>query len=433
MGVRIGRPEYGGAFAAESGAPLRLVLPGESIEQNAGSIQELRVLQPSPARVAPVCVHFGTCGGCSYQHAAYDLQLSIKRQILVGLLDGAGLTGLPEVHTLAGEGWNYRNRIRLRVRAAASGPVEFGYSLAGTNEFLPVTMCPIAAPLLWRTVEALRALIGHDKGAQAWLQAVAEVEIFSDAGQNRLQLRLFLRSVDETVRKVGSFQRFCERLSKQVPELSGADAQLQPELSRRVRQSWPGERWGADGLNYETDGRSYWVSRGAFFQVNRFLVDALVRTVGEQAGSGGGIAWDLFAGVGLFTRALAERFAQVVAVEGAEAAAADLLAGSRAKGGLRLYETVRLPAIEFLRIQQTQRERPDVVVLDPPRAGLGVEGAELLGKISPTRIVYVSCDPITLARDLRVLVDSGYKLQTLHLVDLFPQTFHLESVVMLER
>ncbi len=430
MNSRIGRPNYGGQFETDAGPTLPFVLPREIVDSAQSGTDGFTIVEASPERIEPGCVHFGICGGCHYQHAGYAMQVQLKAEILGGLLHDADLGKLPAIEVLASEPWGYRNRIRMRLRAQAGEPIEFGYSIAGSNQFLPVVMCPISAPLLWRAVEALRTIGEPGARARIWLEAAAEVELFADAGQERLQMQLFLREASAPVKENDSFRVFCETLQQRLPELCGAGALLASELPRRVRLSWNGVRWGADGLIYEAAGRSYWVSRGAFFQVNRFLVDGLATLVSELAGTGSGLAWDLFAGVGLFTRALAERFRKVVAVEGAEIAAADLLAAAR---GMHAYEGIQMATLDFLRLQQTQRERPDLVVLDPPRAGLGMEGADLLAKLQPQKIVYVSCDPVTLARDLRVLVGRGYRLRKVHLVDLFPQTFHLESVMLLER
>jgi 23S rRNA (uracil1939-C5)-methyltransferase len=177
-------------------------------------------------------------------------------------------------------------------------------------------------------------------------------------------------------------------------------------------------------LNYPAVGEVYWISRGGFFQVNRFLIDELVRIV--TAGRRGAVAWDLYAGVGLFSRALAKAFRQVVAVE----AAANDLSRSFKGPGKRAVETT---TVEFLRSAVIQRERPDLIVMDPPRAGVGAEVCALLARISSPEIVYVSCDPVTLARDLKLLVEAGYKLAEIHMVDMFPQTFHLETVTILRR
>ena len=207
-------------------------------------------------------------------------------------------------------------------------------------------------------------------------------------------------------------------------ELSSAGAMPHPELTRRERRGWEGLTWGAAGLAYPAGEDIYWVSRGAFFQVNRLLVDRLLGLV--CAGQRGGLAWDLYAGVGLFTKTLMRSFERVAAVEGGDAAAASLAAAS--KGG-KAFDVSHLSILDFLRARVTQRERPELIVMDPPRAGVGAEGAELLVRLGARRMVYVSCDPVTLARDLRVLTRGGYEVWSLDLVDLFPQTYHLETVV----
>jgi 23S rRNA (uracil1939-C5)-methyltransferase len=194
----------------------------------------------------------------------------------------------------------------------------------------------------------------------------------------------------------------------------------------QVQQELAG--WGAPGLNYAVAGERYWVARGGFFQVNRFLLPTMVDLV--CADERGGSAWDLFAGVGLFARILTRSFEQVTAVEANPAAARELAASMQHLG--ERHRGVAAVIVDYLRKALLQRERPELVVLDPPRAGAGVEVCQLLAQIAPQRIVYVSCDPVTLARDLATL-QSSYEIGSLHLVDLFPQTYHQEAVVKLRR
>ncbi len=421
-------PLYGGSFSTDAPMLLPYVLPGEIINRSSGEI-----LTPSAHRVPPECAHFGTCGGCHYQHADYAAQLEMKQTILAQLLADAGLTEPPATEVAAGEPYQYRNRIRVRIEADAQGVLRYGYNLRASNAFLPILMCSIAAPLLTRAAGAISELASADALVRRWLMLTAELELFCTPDESKLQLQFFLRSADGGRRETSSFTRLCERLQGAVPELVGAGASLDPDLNRRARRLWQGPAWGADGLNYPvmnledpTSQRKYWLPRGAFFQVNRFLVERLVHLV--TAGQSGELAWDLFAGVGLFTRALAERFTQVVAVEGSAAAMSSLEACARSHAGI---SPVHDTTLRFLQSREHQRDRPSLVVLDPPRAGLGVEGAVILARLKPRHIVYVSCDPTTLARDLAVLC-ADYRLTAMHLIDLFPQTFHIETIVHLE-
>lgn len=423
---RIGIPVYGGAFTSDDGAAKPLVLPGELIASAIAGVFPV-VLEASPDRIEPRCGHFGICGGCHYQHADYAAQLRIKVEILDGIFADAGLAGVPAIHTHTDVPWGYRNRIRLRIERSNDG-MAVGYSRRATNEFLPVAECPIAAPLLWRAAQALVQLATKDANSARWLAATSEVELFCAGDESRLQITLFLR---EPSLDAGSFPGFCAKLQASIPELAGAGAELDPELNRRIRRRWEGVGWGAPGLNYVVDGRTYWVSRGAFFQVNRFLVERLVGLARSEPD--GGLAWDLFAGVGLFTRVLAENFEHVVAVEAGEAAASDLAIAAKGGKGRPAFEAVHASTLDFLKAQELQRERPDLIVLDPPRAGLGIEAAEILSRIAAPKIVYVSCDPTTLSRDLAVLTEKVYRIESVHLIDLFPQTFHIETVVRLVR
>ena len=209
-----------------------------------------------------------------------------------------------------------------------------------------------------------------------------------------------------------------------MPQATGlrlqlADGSLDPQILATC---------GASSLTYPTAGFEYRVDHGAFFQVNRRLIDDFVSLV--TTGYTGKLAWDLFAGVGLFARQLAARFAEVIAVESAPASLAALNENLVGTTGRAVASTT----LDFLRRNRQEREaRPDFIVLDPPRAGLGEETTTLLNAIHAPQMVYVSCDPATLARDLHALTQERYSMEKITLADMFPQTFHLETVVHLSR
>jgi 23S rRNA (uracil1939-C5)-methyltransferase len=427
MRLQIEKAVYGGSGLAhqtegESAGRAVLVpftLPGEIVEANLTEKTDAvlaQVLEPSIDRVKPGCAHFGECGGCHYQHAEYAAQVAMKATILRETLERAGLNALPEVELHSAAPWGYRNRTQLRV-SPADGATRVGYNRRGTNEFLPIGQCPILAPLLWRTARALVQLTAEDSAAGRWMRGAVEIELFTDSDEKKLQMTVFVQKIQN------GFDEFCEHVKELMPELVGAGASL-VSTQRRSQKARPVGSWGAEGLSYRVAEENYWVSRGGFFQVNRFLLDELVKIV--TAGRKGSLAWDLYAGVGLFSRALAGRFEQVVAVEAADG---DLVKSFKGAG----KRAVGTTTVEFLRGAVVQRERPDLVVMDPPRAGIGAEVCSLLARVSAPAMVYVSCDPVTLARDLKILVEAGYNVLELHMVDLFPQTFHLETVVFLRR
>ncbi len=403
---------------------VRFTLPGELVQIEAppdsNDAKLIRVIESSEARVAPGCPHFGPCGGCQYQHASYEAQLAMKQSVLLETMERAGVSELPALQTHAAEPWEYRNRVRFRMERV-EGEVRFGYSKRGGNEFLPIEVCPISAALIVDAAEACIDGAKQNVAIGGLLEFAKEVEFFINEDASRLSMTLFLRQ--GTRLKSGALARFCEGLQASVPELSGASAMLLDKSGTRPTLL---DAWGSEGLAYRVADETYWVSRGGFFQVNRFLTATLVDLV--CAGRHGALAWDLYAGVGLFSRVLARNFLAVTAVEANPIAVSDLRAALAKLGPEQA--AVERSTVAFLRDAVVQRERPELIVLDPPRAGAGAEVCELLLRVAAREMVYVSCDPTTLARDLAVL-QRDYEVAAMNLVDLFPQTFHMETVVTL--
>jgi 23S rRNA (uracil1939-C5)-methyltransferase len=445
--LHIDRALYSGnglAHTDRGGAVLvPFTLPGETVEASnpnaSNEAQLLCVLTPSPERVPPPCPHFGSCGGCHYQMANYPEQLRLKQSIFAELLKGAGVEAAPEPSMHTAEPWGYRNRIRLRVARTlgggddtdTEGSLRLGYNRHATTDFLPITTCLIAAPVLWSTAKSLLAAAAEDRDVAYWLNATAEVELFCDHTMKRIQVTFFC--APRTKPLFGSLDRAAITLQAYAPQgvliTATAAAAFDPRTGptgRIIAEA------GAPGLNYRVLDETYWVTRGGFFQTNRFLLETLVELVcnDDDHPRTGTLAWDLFAGVGLFSRVLARSFSEITAVEANPTAVADLRSALTKTGSAStVHESTTL---DFLHRAVLDRDRPDLIVLDPPRAGVGLEACELLNSIAAPSIVYVSCDPTTLARDLSVF-QPFYNIRALHLVDLFPQTFHLETVAILQR
>ncbi|QMV19041.1 23S rRNA (uracil(1939)-C(5))-methyltransferase RlmD [Granulicella sp. 5B5] len=378
----------------------------------------------------PLCPHFGHCGGCQHQDVLYEAQVLVKREHLKNLLTEAEVRYPDNIAAYTAEPYHYRNRIRLRVEHSGE-TFQLGYNQLGTTAFQPINECPIAAPSLWSAATSLITAAASDRDALYWLNAASEVELFCNHDQSQLQLTLLC--APRTKSPQGSFARAYNAFVQQVPKgltLVGAGA-----IATDPRTGPTGRilaEAGSSGLNYRVGDELYWITRGGFFQVNRFLLETLVDLVCTHNSTPrtGLLAWDLFSGVGLFSRVLARSFAQVAAVESNPTAIADLRNAFRKLGAS--YTAIESTALDYLRAAVLQREQPELVVLDPPRSGADVEACELLNRIAPKAIVYVSCDPATLARDLAIL-QRQYEIASLHAVDLFPQTFHLETVAILHR
>jgi 23S rRNA (uracil1939-C5)-methyltransferase len=439
---RFVRPLYGGDFLTEDGS-LRLpfVLRKELVEQMPDGTY--RLAEAAVERVQPSCPHFKVCGGCQYQMSAYSEQLNTKRIILGDILNQAGIADTGTfIPAHSAEPYGYRNRIRLRLQRI-DGQLRVGYNVRTTTDFLPITTCPIAAPILLSIVQSILAAATTNKHIAYWLNATSEIELFCNHDQTQVLVTIFCapRTKSPPKGQPGHFANAFAALQTTAPQLTGAAA-----IASDPRTGPTGRTLaeaGAPGLSYVVptpDGpaETYWITRGGFFQVNRFLIETLVRLVCFDSANQprtGTLAWDLFAGVGLFSRILARRhparhFTRITAVEANPTAARDL-AISLAKLSPQ-SSAIEATTLDFLRRGVLDRDRPGLIVLDPPRAGAGPEACELLNRIAAPTLIYVSCDPTTLARDLAVL-QPHYRITHLHLVDLFPQTFHLETIAILQR
>ena len=399
------------------------VLAGEKIrasitEQKPGFARAMvdTVVERSPHRIQPACPYFARCGGCHYQHTSYEHQLEIKKEILLETLRRTAKLDLPfdiEVHP--SPPWNYRNRSRLQVQLTPTFAA--GYFKLASHELLAVEECPISSPLINRGIAAL----WQSGRARKVPGGVREVEFFANADDS--QLLVDVRCAGTARRS--AVREWAEEFRAALPEITGVVAFREPNPGdRKARAQEVLVTVGADNLTYQTRRWAYRVSAGSFFQTNRHLTDKLLEIV--TARQSGQLALDLYAGAGLFSTALACDFRHMVCVEMSQTSSADLAYNRSANG-----EVVQATAEQYL--ARPVPNKPDLIVVDPPRSGLGERVARLLATLAAPRIVYVSCDPATLARDLVILLAAGYRAEQVHLVDLFPQTYHLESVVHLVR
>ncbi len=333
----------------------------------------VEVLAPGAARVPPRCAAFGRCGGCAWQHLDYAAQLDAKRAILADALQRIGghtLDRRPDI-VPSPEPYGYRMRARVLARRGT-----VGYRARRSHELCATSECPVLAPGLLAALDEVRERTASRREFSEW-----EIGLGSDGAVH-------------------------------VAE-SGAPPVTSDPSSAILEV-------GADALL---------LSPGTFSQANGLLWDALHERVVEAAGRGERVL-ELYAGAGFFTLGLARRFGRVVAVESSRSAAADLR-GNLSRAGIRDVDVIEA-AVERV-VPRRIDTRPDVVVLDPPRAGLPEPVCRGIADLTPRRIVYLSCDPATLARDTARLVAHGYALERTEGFDLFPQTAHLEALAVLER
>jgi 23S rRNA (uracil1939-C5)-methyltransferase len=381
----------------------------------------VRLLSPAPTRATPACRYFGTCGGCHWQHLAYASQLEWKRDILCELLARVGkLTDVPVSAPIAPAGpWEYRARAQLKVFAGSR--LHIGFHQRETHRVVDIDRCPLLDARLNRVLGILRDM--RDPALPKLFPRLREIWVAVGAGTGEAVVSLFARAQDRA-----AIRLLFHRIQAELPTLQGivlldGDPRQHPRFV---------DRHGHGAIMEQVGPHRFRMDATAFFQVSGLAAETLTRLVMEGAAlTGSERVLDLYGGVGTFTVPLARRAKEVVGVEANAAAAADAAHNLRINecAGARIVQAQAEQALPAL----AQDGPWDLVVLDPPRQGASRRVLDAITEMAVPRIVYVSCDPSTLARDLRALVPAGYRCTALAPVDLFPQTFHLEAVAVLER
>jgi 23S rRNA (uracil1939-C5)-methyltransferase len=374
-------------------------IPGESVRveilRDRGRFAHARlldVLSASPQRAQPPCPYFGVCGGCHWQHLSYDSQLEYKRSIVHAQLQRIAGIRNPVVQPTLGmsDPWGYRNHVQFAVTRDGN----LGFMAARSHNVVPIDRCLVMHPLLQEAFDAL------------------DIEL---PDLRRLSLRAGINTGDQMV--------IFELGSDQPPEL---ELDLPISCVLLLSDGASIALVGSPYLHERALGRSYRISPSSFFQVNTGQAEKLISLVCDYLSpKADSVVVDAYCGVGTFGLALAGQAKQVIGIESNPAAVTDARANSADMDNVVVIEG---PAEEVL---PTLSVAAPLVILDPPRTGLGKDALSAIVNLAPTRIVYVSCDPATLARDVKGLVACGYDLGEAQPVDMFPQTYHIECVAVL--
>jgi 23S rRNA (uracil1939-C5)-methyltransferase len=374
------------------GETVRVEVLGERQGQLHGRL--LEVLAPAPERVEPPCPYFGDCGGCHWQHIDYAAQLRFKGEILAYQFARLGQDGMGLLRPVLGmaEPWAYRNHVQLAVDAAG----RLGYQALRSHDVVPVERCLVTAPLLDELWEALD------------LEAAGLWRVSLRAGLHTGEQMIILEGDDEAI----------PALTTELP-VSCLYQCADGEVIVMAGNSFFHERLG---------GRLYRISGPSFFQVNTLQAERLLQCVlAYLAPEPQETLLDAYCGVGTFALALAPHVAEVVGIEASPWALQDAQANAADCANVTFHQG----AVE--RVLPRLKRRFDAVILDPPRAGCAPVVLQAVAACEPRRIVYVSCDPATLARDIVRLAELGFRMAEIQPIDLFPQTFHLECVALLRR
>lgn len=387
----------------------------------------------SPARLAPDCPHYEDCGGCCFRHMTYAEELEVKRARVEDALRRIGgvETAVSVIHG-AEHTERYRNKVQFPVAgrpSPAGGAI--GYYQARSHRVVDIDDCLLQPE---RAAACRRAV-------KEWMEEYS-VPPYDEKSHTGLVRHLYLRfnQAGETLcclvvngRSVPLADRLAQKLRRAAPGLAGLVLSVNTERSNVILGRQFRTLWGRDWLEEKLCGLSFRLSVPSFFQVNREQTEVLYRRALELAGlTGAETVLDLYCGIGTVSLCMAQRAKRVIGAEIVPQAVEDARANA-SRNGLANTEFFRGDAGAVARRLAEEGVRPDVVCVDPPRKGLAPEVPGILAGMGPEKIVYISCDPATLARDVRRLGELGYAVRRAEAVDLFPRTGHVETIVLLQR
>ena len=397
-----------------------------------GKIESIDV--PSPDRIPVDCPVFAQCGGCVYRHISYESELRIKQQRVADAIGHIG--GFPDLPVRpilgAAEPDHYRNKAQLPIGTDRDGSPILGFYANRTHRIVDCDDCALQ-PTAFRS--AIRAF-------RQWLAETGDTIYDETTGKGRLR-HLYLREGSATGERmvclvvngngVHKEDRLVQMLREQVEGLTSVVINSNREQTNVILGSKFRTVWGSDTITDVLCGLRFAIAPAAFYQVNRTQAERLYRLAGDYAAlTGTETVLDLYCGAGTIGLTMADRAKQLFGVEIVPQAIENARANAAANNITNATFLCGDAADAAATLQQ-QGIAPDVVILDPPRKGCDASLIETVAKMAPKRVVYVSCDPATLARDLKRFAEAGYQPQEATPVDLFPRTAHVETVVWLSQ
>lgn len=388
-------------------------LPGETVEieilEDKGRYAHARlceVVESSPGRQKPPCHHYYRCGGCAYQHLDYSKQMEFKRQVVRDALQRLGKINIP-VNPVIGmdEPWQYRNKVIWHVQRQSNGEMLMGYYQTGSRQIAPLNNCLLISEKMNRISNNLQSIL-----LQLDFMEAGEITLRESSSDHKCML--VLKGL-----KTSPANEVAEELSELVDSLYWVNRGKYIHL------------FGIEKLNEKIGKVNFFLSPPAFFQVNPVQTKKMIDLILGLHEFKGETVLDAYCGIGSIALNIALFAKRVVGVESSLPAIKDARYNARIN---------RLSNCEFLhgpceKILPELKTRYDTVILDPPRSGCRREVVDSVIKTFPRAIIYVSCNPATLARDLALFVQGGFSISEVQPVDMFPQTYHVETVVLMSR
>lgn len=412
-------------------------LPGEQVEakiivvkKNYAKGQLIDIVTPSAGRIQSPCPYFPRCGGCQLLHWDYEQQLAWKRSRVEHLIRTVGKSSAPVRPVVGMERPNaYRNKMQLPIGKDKS-EVKCGFYAAGSHRIVDMEHCLIQDAGNNRLLQAVRRIM-QDYGMPHYEESSHSGDIRHVIGRTAddgLMAIIVTKSEQLPQQNV-----WIEELRQQIPELVAIYHNIQPKRSNVILGDETKLIWGAERLPAHIGHLKFMLSPGSFFQVNPEQTEKLYRLALQEAAlTGTELVIDAYCGTGTISLFLAQQARRVIGIEIFAPAIADARKNA-VVNQVHHAEFIVGDATEVMPELAAQGLQPDVIVMDPARAGCTEEVLQAAAGMQPKRMVYVSCNPATLARDVAILADLGYELQHVTPVDMFPHTTHVETVSLMTR
>ncbi len=414
------------------------------LKSNYATGKIVEIIKPSKERQIPQCPYFfqpgktDFCGGCNWQHLDYSIQLKYKQELMQEALQQLGGVNFKKVEIKSSIPssciWRYRNKMQLPVRKQ-EGKIITGFYTPGTHEIVDFSDCLLHSSLMNKIVQYFKGIV-----------TASAVSIYNETTGEGLLRHLVLRQSfvkDEielnlviTKKKMTSINVIIKKMLDRFPSISGIFININPVKSNVILGNQTIKIYGKDYLMEKLGKKKYFISPTSFFQVNKSQIENLYKLVAEEVRDEQATLWDIYCGCGTIGLWCAPLVKKVYGIEESKSAIRDAENNAR-MNNITNADFFQGKAEEVLsRFFKNKHQKPiknSIVVLDPPRAGCSRAVLEKINKLYPWKIVYISCNPATLARDIKFLKGKGYFLKEIQLIDMFPQTAHIECLTVLGR
>ena len=431
-GLGIARIEGFLVFVKDALPGERVVARITNVKKNYGHADAIDKINRAAARITPLCSVFEECGGCQIQHLDYPSQLEFKKNIVIRNMQKFAKIENPPVLDVIGpnDPWRYRNKTQVPFGINANGEIVAGFYKSRSHEIIDLSCCHVQTRVADEIIAAVKKCaceFGLPPYNESQNEGVLRHVVIRIGFKTDQIMVIFVTKTPYLPHK----KLLCQHLTSQFPNIKSIAHNVNPHVTNVIFGDETNTICGEDYIADSLDGLDFLISPRSFYQVNPVQAEVMYKLVVDYANiNADDIVFDAYCGIGTITLFLARTGAMVYGVEIVPDAISDARKNARINGFDNVNSEIGASEVVIGRLI-SEGIKPDVIVVDPPRKGCAIALLEAIVGAKPERVVYVSCDCATLARDVKILEEGGYKLRIVQPIDMFPQTSHVETVSVL--